>query len=81
MPVPLVDVRAQFAALRDDIMVRLAEVVDSGTFILGPNVKAFEEEAGAYLGVPHAVGVLVVAAAALLLWRRKSTRRAPDPSL
>jgi dTDP-4-amino-4,6-dideoxygalactose transaminase len=57
VPVPLVDVRAQFAALRDDILDRLAEVVDSGTFILGPNVKAFEEEAAAYLGVPHAVGV------------------------
>jgi dTDP-4-amino-4,6-dideoxygalactose transaminase len=57
VPVPLVDVRAQFAALRDEILDRLAEVVDSGTFILGPNVKAFEEEAAAYLGVPHAVGV------------------------
>jgi dTDP-4-amino-4,6-dideoxygalactose transaminase len=57
VPVPLVDVRAQFAAFRDDIVDRLTEVVDSGTFILGPNVKAFEEEAAAYLGVPHAVGV------------------------
>jgi dTDP-4-amino-4,6-dideoxygalactose transaminase len=57
VPVPLVDVRAQFAALRDDILERIAEVVDSGTFILGPNVKAFEEEAAAYLGVPETVGV------------------------
>ncbi len=57
MPVPLVDVRAQFAALRDDVLARIAEVVDSGVFILGPNVKAFEEEAAAYLGVPETVGV------------------------
>jgi dTDP-4-amino-4,6-dideoxygalactose transaminase len=57
VPVPLVDVRAQFAALRDDVLSRLAEVVDSGVFILGPNVKAFEEEAAAYLGVPKTVGV------------------------
>jgi dTDP-4-amino-4,6-dideoxygalactose transaminase len=57
VPVPLVDVRAQFAALREDIVDRLTEVVDSGNFILGPNVKAFEEEAAAYLGVPHTVGV------------------------
>ncbi|MGZ8695627.1 MAG: DegT/DnrJ/EryC1/StrS family aminotransferase [Gaiellaceae bacterium] len=57
MPVPLVDVRAQFAALRDDVLDRIAEVVDSGVFILGPNVKAFEEEAAAYLGVPETVGV------------------------
>jgi dTDP-4-amino-4,6-dideoxygalactose transaminase len=57
VPVPLVDVRAQFAALREDVLSRLAEVVDSGVFILGPNVKAFEEEAAAYLGVPETVGV------------------------
>jgi dTDP-4-amino-4,6-dideoxygalactose transaminase len=57
VPVPLVDVRAQFAAFRDDIVDRITEVVDSGIFILGPNVKAFEEEAAAYLGVSHAVGV------------------------
>jgi dTDP-4-amino-4,6-dideoxygalactose transaminase len=57
VPVPLVDVRAQFAALRDEVLSRLAEVVDSGVWILGPNVKAFEEEAAAHLGVPEAVGV------------------------
>src|SRR3954453_189284 len=38
-------------------MARCREVLDSGTLILGPNVKAFEEEAAAYLGVPHTVGV------------------------
>jgi dTDP-4-amino-4,6-dideoxygalactose transaminase len=36
---------------------RLAEVLDAGVFVLGPNVRAFEEEAAAYLGVPDAVGV------------------------
>ena len=57
MQAPLVDVRAQFAELRDDVLQRLAEVVDSGVFILGPNVKAFEQEAASYLGVPETVGV------------------------
>jgi dTDP-4-amino-4,6-dideoxygalactose transaminase len=57
VPVPLVDVRAQFAALRDDVLARIAGVVDSGVFILGPNVKAFEEEAARYLGVSETVGV------------------------
>src|SRR5262249_14634034 len=33
------------------------EVLDSGTFILGPNVIAFEQEAAQYLGVPRTVGV------------------------
>jgi dTDP-4-amino-4,6-dideoxygalactose transaminase len=54
---PLVDVRAQYAPLLEEIKSRIAEVLDSGTFILGPNVRAFEEEAAAYLGVPATVGV------------------------
>ena len=54
---PLVDVRAQYAPLLEEIKDRMAEVLDSGTFILGPNVHAFEEEAAAYLGVPQTIGV------------------------
>ena len=57
MPVPLVDVRAQYARLIPQILERFQDVLDSGTLILGPNVQAFEEEAAAYLGVPRAVGV------------------------
>ncbi len=55
--IPLVDVRAQYTALEPEIKRRLAEVVEAGVFILGPQVRAFEKEAAAYLGVPHAVGV------------------------
>ncbi|MBD0348422.1 MAG: DegT/DnrJ/EryC1/StrS family aminotransferase [Thermoleophilia bacterium] len=55
--VPLVDVRAQYASLREEIGRRIAEVVESGNFILGPNVEAFEHEAADYLGVPETVGV------------------------
>jgi len=54
---PLVDVRAQYAALIPELKERFADVVDAGVFILGPNVRAFEEEAAARLGVPHAIGV------------------------
>ena len=54
---PLVDVRAQYAPLLEEMKERIAEVIDSGTFILGPNVRAFEQEAADYLGVPHTVGV------------------------
>ena len=57
MPIPLVDVRAQYERLIPQIVERLEEVVRSGTFILGPNVQAFEQEAAEYLGVPHALGV------------------------
>src|SRR3954462_1856380 len=38
-------------------MERLGEVVESGRFILGPNVQAFEQEAAEFLGVPRTVGV------------------------
>jgi dTDP-4-amino-4,6-dideoxygalactose transaminase len=55
--IPLVDVRAQYAPLLDELKERIADVVDSGRFILGPHVQAFEEEASAYLGVKHAIGV------------------------
>ena len=55
--IPLVDVKAQYAPLLDELKERIAEVLDSGRFILGPNVSAFEEEAAAYLGVKHAIGV------------------------
>ena len=57
MPVPLVDVRAQYERLTPQILQRFQEVLESGTLILGPNVKAFEQEAAAYLGVPQTVGV------------------------
>ena len=57
MPVPLVDVRAQYERLIPQILERFEGVLDSGTLILGPNVKAFEEEAAAFLGVPQTVGV------------------------
>jgi dTDP-4-amino-4,6-dideoxygalactose transaminase len=39
------------------LRARFAEVLESGAFILGPNVQAFEEEAAAYLGVPRTIGV------------------------
>ncbi len=57
MTTPLVDVKAQYAPLIPRLMERFADVLESGRFILGPNVAAFEEEAAAYLGVPVAVGV------------------------
>ena len=55
--VPLVDVKAQYAPLLPALKERLAEVLESGRFVLGPNVTAFEREAAAYLGVPETIGV------------------------
>ena len=57
MPIPHVDVKAQYAPLIPELERRFADVLESGQFILGPNVAAFEEEAARYLGVPTAIGV------------------------
>jgi dTDP-4-amino-4,6-dideoxygalactose transaminase len=55
--IPLIDVKAQYAPLIPELKRVFAEVLDAGTFVLGPNVSAFEQEAAAYLGVPETIGV------------------------
>ena len=55
--IPLVDVKAQYAPLTSQLKDAFAEILESGAFILGPNVKAFEREAAEYLGVPDTIGV------------------------
>ena len=55
--IPLIDVKAQYAPLIPELKERFAEVLESGEFILGPNVKAFEQETTDYLGVQQTIGV------------------------
>ena len=55
--IPLVDVKAQYEPLLPELKERLAEVLDAGRFILGPNVEAFEQEAAEFLGVKETIGV------------------------
>ncbi len=57
MSIPHVDVKAQYAPLLDELKERLAAVLDSGRFILGPEVRVFEQEVAAFLGTREAVGV------------------------
>jgi dTDP-4-amino-4,6-dideoxygalactose transaminase len=56
-PIPLVDVKAQYEPLIPELEERFSAVLESGRFIFGPEVDAFEREAAAFLGVPHAIGV------------------------
>jgi dTDP-3-amino-3,4,6-trideoxy-alpha-D-glucose transaminase len=56
-PIPLVDVKAQYAPLLPRIREAIDAVLESGEFVLGPNVAAFEAEAAAYLGTREAIGV------------------------
>lgn len=55
--IPVLDLTPEIEALWDELMAAIQGVLKSGQFIMGPNVKAFEQEAAAYLGVKHAVGV------------------------
>jgi dTDP-4-amino-4,6-dideoxygalactose transaminase len=57
MSVPLFDTRTPIAPLREEIQARIAEVIDSQRFILGPELEGFEGELAAYLGARHVVGV------------------------
>jgi dTDP-4-amino-4,6-dideoxygalactose transaminase len=57
MPVSLFDTETPLAPLRDDLRSAVQAVMDSGRFILGPEVSAYEQEFAAYCGARHAVGV------------------------
>ena len=50
------DLRAQFAAIHDEVMQAVAQVFESQYFILGPEVKLLEDEVAAKLGAKYAVG-------------------------
>lgn len=57
MAVPLLDLKLQYGAIRDEVMRVTEEVYESQMFILGKRVEAFETDFAAYCGTKHAVGV------------------------
>lgn len=57
MQVPLVDLRAQYLALKPEIMAAFEEVLDGMQLFLGPRQKAFEQEFATYCGCQYGVGV------------------------
>ena len=57
MGVALFDTSAPLAAAREQLRAAIAAVLDSEQYILGPQVRAFEQEFAAYCGCAHAVGV------------------------
>jgi len=54
--IPMVNLKAQYAEIQDEIVQGFSETLENCAFILGPNVQAFEKEAADYLGVKHAIG-------------------------
>ena len=57
MNIPLADLVAQYDSIRDEIDAAVHRVLQSGQYILGPEVKGFEEEMADYCGRKLAVGV------------------------
>jgi dTDP-4-amino-4,6-dideoxygalactose transaminase len=57
MKVPFLDLRAAYLELKPEIDEAVARVLDSGYYILGPEVDAFEQEWATYCEAKHAIGV------------------------
>jgi dTDP-4-amino-4,6-dideoxygalactose transaminase len=55
--VPILDLKPQYNSIKAEIREAIDRVLESGAFIMGPDVKLFEEEVAQYLGVKHAIGV------------------------
>ena len=57
MQVPLLDLKAQYASIKEEIRAALDEVLESQLFILGPKVEELEKKIAAYSNVKYAIGV------------------------
>ena len=57
MTVPLLDLRAQYRALKPEIDAAISEVMESQQFILGAKVEACEQAVASYCDCPHGIGV------------------------
>lgn len=69
LKIPLVDLKAQYAAIQSDIDAALQRVISNTGFILGPEVERFEAAFAAYCETQHAIGVASGTAALQLALR------------
>ncbi len=53
----MLDLVAEHAPYRAELVAAFERVLDSGRFVLGPEVEAFEQEIAKWIGMPHAIGV------------------------
>src|ERR1700687_1376771 len=57
LKVPFVDLRAQYASIKDEVLDAVHKVIDSGHFVACEFVQQFEEDFARYTGASFAVGV------------------------
>src|SRR5580765_8154970 len=55
--IPFLDLKAQYATIKDDIQLAIGRVLESTQFVLGPEVAGFEQEFAAYSGAAHGIAV------------------------
>lgn len=55
MNIPMVDLKGQYETLKPEIDAAILQSLAETSFILGPNVQAFDQEAAEYLGAKHAI--------------------------
>jgi len=55
--IPLVDLKTQYATIRDEVRQAIDEVLDSMQLTIGPNVRAFDKEWAEYCGTTQSIGV------------------------
>jgi dTDP-4-amino-4,6-dideoxygalactose transaminase len=55
--ISILDLKAQYQSIKDEIDAAVLGVMDSGHFVLGPNVKALEQEVASYVNCQYGVGV------------------------
>jgi len=55
--IPLVDLKAQYVTIREEVRKAIDEVLESMQLTIGPNVKAFDQEFASYIGTKHSIGV------------------------
>jgi dTDP-4-amino-4,6-dideoxygalactose transaminase len=55
--IPLVDLRANYAAIKDEVRSAIDEILEGMQLTIGPNVRAFDREWAEFCGTKHAIGV------------------------
>ena len=57
MRIPILDLKAQYTVIKDEVTRAISEVCEKQAFALGPAVAEFEENVAAYCNSKHAIGV------------------------
>src|SRR5450830_922209 len=57
LDIPLVDLRAQYRSIREEIDAAMRPVLEEASFVLGRQLAEFEEHFAAFCGVRHCIGV------------------------